>query len=168
MAENSNKEKPDKEKNALEKQRIELEIKERAWNISRWVKVVTPLLTPSMIAISILVSAYWYKTQWGLKIEQQRLETERQRQETITNLKREFASENNAVRIGATLALAEYPKEAIPVLIASLKEEDTAFVMAVKDSLKQIGKDAVVPLGNELKRLKEEIINYIFSENDSE
>lgn len=167
MAKKSKEKKPSErrptEKDILNKKRLELEIKERAWNVALMGKLVklAPLFTPLMLAVSILASVYWYTKQWNLQMEQQRLEAERQRQETITNLKREFASDNPAIRIGAALALADYPKEAVHVLISSLGEEDIAFTTTVKDSLRHVGNDALEPLANELKRLKEEAKNII-------
>lgn len=135
-----------------ENNRLSLEIDERNWNLSRLGKLVklAPLLT-------VLALGWWYKNQWNLHIEQQNFETERQRQLTITNLKREFTSENSAIRKGAILALAEYPKEALPLLIDSLGDEDTTFTKAVKQSIKQIGKEAIVPLAEELRRLQAEL-----------
>lgn len=155
-------------KKQQELERLGLEIKEREWNVSLVGKLVklAPLLTPCMLAISILASVYWYTKQWNLQIEQQRLETERQRQETITNFKRELASENPAIRIGAALALTNYPKEAIPVLIHSLSaikttnrelEEDKEFTQAVKASLTQIGTEVVTPLVSRLIGVQKEL-----------
>ncbi|OHB90870.1 MAG: hypothetical protein A3E19_07030 [Planctomycetes bacterium RIFCSPHIGHO2_12_FULL_52_36] len=156
----------DDKKDSSNKQRLELEIKERewnvSWNVSRLGKLVR--LAPLVTAFSIFIGIPLGMWQWHLQVKQQRLETERLRAEKIANLKREFASDNPAIRIGAALALADYPKESVPVLIFSLGainplagEEDTAFTNAVKTSLKQIGKDAISPLLEELKWINEEV-----------
>lgn len=159
-------------KKQQELERLGLKIKEGEWNVSWFGKLAKlgPFLTPVLLAISIIVSGWWYTKQWNLQIEQQRLETERQRQETITNLKREFASENPAIRVAAVLALADYPKEAIPVLTHSLGvtkttqieghpkiEEDTEFIQAIKASLRQIGPEAVTPSVEHLQYIQKEL-----------
>lgn len=159
MAKKSKEKKPSERKptgkDILNKKRLELEIIEREWNISLLGKLTRlgPFLTPSLLSISIIVTGWWYTKQWGL-------ESERQRQETVTNLKREFASGNSALRIVAVQAMATlFSKDAVPLLIASLEtikptEEDRPFIVAVKDSLKQIGKEAIVPLIKELKKVQ--------------
>lgn len=148
-------------KKQQELKRLGLEIKEREWNVSLLGKLVklAPLFTLLIFSIGVYVGI----KQWSLQVEQQRLETERLRTEKIANLKREFGSDSHALRIGAAYALAGYPKEAIPVLIANLgainptKEEDTTFTTVVKTSLKQIGKDAISPLLEELRWINEEV-----------
>lgn len=142
-------------KKQQELERLGLEIKERKWNVSWLCKSarLAPLVTALIIFFGTLVGV----GQWHLQVEQQRLETERLRTEKIANLKREFGSDSHALRIGAAYALAEYPKEAIHIFIESLKEENTVLTDAVKISLKQIGKDAVTPLTEELRNIQGEV-----------
>lgn len=152
------KDKPNIERPELETNKDDLEVDKLKLELKWWrVKVFAPYLTAIIIGLGYLGN--WYK-----EIEQRKLETERQRQETLTNRKREFASDNPSIRIAAALALSEYPKEAIQVLIHSLgtldphtKEEDIAFTTAIKTSLSQIGEDAIAPLIKELRRLQAEV-----------
>jgi len=145
----------------LEQKRLELEIREREWTLSGVGKLVrvAPFISVVLLAISIVGSTYWYVTQ-------ERLETERLRQETITNLKKEFADEDPKHRIGAAVALVDYPREAIALLTSSSSlgaidqttlREQAEFTNVVKDALRQIGKEAVSPLVRELKRIQMEI-----------
>lgn len=84
-------------------------------------------------------------------------------QQTIDNHLQQLSSDNLAIRIVAAQSLALYP-EVIPVLISSLgainlstKEENTQFTDVLKTSLRQIGKDALMPLLDELRRIQSEI-----------
>ena len=140
-----------------EQERLTLEIKERKWNVS-WVKFVH-LITP----IAFLFSVCWGIYTWRHQIDQQKSETKRLRQQTIDNHLQQFSSDNLAIRIVAARSLARYP-EVIPVLISSLgsinlstKEEETQFTDVLKTSLRQIGKDALMPLLDELRRIQSEI-----------
>lgn len=138
---------PSEPKEGLEGQKLDLEVKELRQKTAPWRFV--SIVVPSVTLLVMAIGAVW-------TIHQGRKE---HRLETITNLKREFASDNPAIRITAVHALADYQREAIPTLIASLGstklvqregqslvEEDTAFTSAVKGSLKEIGKVQYYPL----------------------
>ena len=149
------------EKERLEVQKLALEIQVLKEKLARRGKVarLIPIIAPSVVLLGLIVGASVILLNEG----------KRHRLEAITNLKRELASEDNAVRISAVRALADYPKEGIPTLIACLgrlkdsrqPEEDTAFTAAVSDSLRQIGKEAVYPLRNELYRIQDKLMRVI-------
>lgn len=143
----------------LNKRRLELEIKERDsnvwWNVSWLGKLVKlgPLIT-------IFVLGFWYLAQWNVQIKQQKLES-------VNSLIGQLTSENHPIRTRAARALADYPKEAIPILIYSLgsinpstKEEDTAFTSAAKWALRQISDKTSYPVAQdlivELRRVQKE------------
>ncbi|MDO8137629.1 MAG: hypothetical protein Q6354_08315, partial [Candidatus Brocadiales bacterium] len=157
------------EEPSLDQQKLDLEVKELRHKLSGWGKVerLAPAIAAFLAFIGAVVGA----------VLTFRSRNKELRLNTITNLKRELASENLAVRITAVHALADYPKEAVPTLIASLGstvkregssqvEEDTAFTSAVKDSLRQIGKKSVNPLINELRRIQGEIRDILISGKD--
>lgn len=159
-------EKPDKleSREVLGRRKLDLEVKELEQKLkpTGWSTIgrLVPIIVPSITLLGLIIGAVFTYTNEGKKY----------RLETITNLKRDFASENPAVRISAVYALADYPKEAIPILIGSLgntkavsgegqtqKKEDTDFTIAVKDSLMQIGQETMYPLIKKLKEIQKEI-----------
>lgn len=147
----------------LELRNLELEIREREWGISVWGKSVkfAPFLSVVVAVAGFLGSTYWY-------FEQQRTENLRLRQEAITSLKQDFASDSSVARVSAAVALADYPDEAL-LLLASASSlgsvnpvtgrEDFQFTNAVKDSLKQIGPASVTPLLRDVRRIQSEVKN---------
>ena len=138
----------DLEVKELEKrvQKLDQEVEQQERGRTGWGKVeylIPIIIIPSVTVAAVILGNYLTARSGGKK----------HRLETLTNLKKDIASENLAVRIAAVYALADYPKEAIPVLIHSLgrtksvqkegqsqPEEDTEFTTAVKDALLQIGK----------------------------
>ncbi len=159
-------EKPEKLESTevLGRRKLDLEVKELQQKLkpTGWSTIgrLVPIIVPSVTLLGLIIGAVFTYTNEGKKY----------RLETITNLKRDFASENPAVRISAVYALADYPKEAIPILIGSLgstkavsgegqtqKKEDTDFTIAVKDSLRQIGQETMYPLIKKLKEIQKEI-----------
>ena len=96
-------------------------------------------------------------------------EHNKRRQEIIINLKGDLAK-SDTLRSHAVQALADYPEEGLPAVIACLGstksvekegrlelEEDTAFNSTVKETLRRIGKKAVSPLIEDLSRRQVEI-----------
>ncbi|MFN3466256.1 MAG: pentapeptide repeat-containing protein [Candidatus Brocadiales bacterium] len=96
-------------------------------------------------------------------------EHSKRKQEIIINLKGDLAK-GDTLRSHAVQALANYPKEGLPAVIACLGstksvekegrlevEEDTAFTSTVKETLRRMGKDAVYPLIEDLSRRQVEI-----------
>ncbi len=96
-------------------------------------------------------------------------EHNKRKQEILINLKEDLAK-GDALRSHAVQALARYPKEGLPTIIACLEsarsiekegrlqlEEDTAFTSTVKETLRRMGKKAVYPLIEDLNRRQVEI-----------
>lgn len=162
---------PLQEEDSLEKQKLILEIQELRGKATGWNRVerLASILAPSLTLLGLIIGAIVILVN----------ARNRRRLETITNLKKDLASENTAIRVASAHALADYPREALPLLIASLSntktaagnpveemEEDHAHTAAVKDSLRQIGKMALVPLIKELQRLDGSIKSAIQTSDD--
>ncbi|HLA37492.1 MAG TPA: pentapeptide repeat-containing protein [Candidatus Brocadiales bacterium] len=143
------------QKLSLEVHKLNLEVQELKEKFTRRRKIsrLVPIIVPSIALLGLIIGASVIFLNEG----------KRHRLEAITNLKRELASEHNAVRIGAVRALADYPKEGLPTLIAclgstKLKEGQPEFASAVRASLRHVGKEAVYPLRNELYRIQDELL----------
>lgn len=143
----------------------ELKEKELKWNVSMMGKAAKlgSFIGGIALACSIIGTAIYSVLQYKAETKRhEELMTEQmkwRRQETVTELKKELFSDSPGLRIGAASALADYSEEPIPLLIYCLREEVKLFTNAIKDSLKQIGKDTIGPLIVELKALRTEIIN---------
>ena len=133
--------------------RLELEMRERKWNLSYKGILIkaAPFISILALGIGFLVQWQMHTKQAELQTRQQMVETERKRQDSITQLKRELGDENIAISRAAARALTSYPEEAIPVLITTLRVDDLGLVLSAQRSLRHIGKDAIVPLANELR-----------------
>lgn len=143
------------EKERLEVQKLRLEVQELKEKFTgrRKIARLVPIIALSVTLLGLIIGASVTLLNEG----------KRHRLEVITNLKRELASTNDAVRISAVRALADYPKEGLPTLIAclgstKLTEGQPEFASAVRASLRHVGKEAVYPLRNELYRIQDELL----------
>ncbi len=131
-------------------------------NIVRFIPIIASAITLVGLIIGATVTLY--------------NENQRRKLEIITYLKRDLASTNHVTRQIAYRALADYPKEAIPILLAGLGstekdgegnlKEDTVCTSAAASSLRQLREKAVKPLAEELTRLKTEIMKPLLKGKD--
>ena len=115
-----------------------------------------------ILAISAIFAIFWYLSQ-----------SEQRSQERFRILLNEFADNDRWICKSAAENLAkDYPKEASKIFVHRLaKEEDRVFSKDLTNYIEQIGKDAILPLVDELKQLQKKIdllqIEFLLSEEKS-
>ncbi len=117
----------------------------------KFIKFAQPVCAV-ILALSALLAGGWYFYQWFSQ-------REIKRQETYRNLLNEFDSDDPLIRKSAAkILIKRYPEDASKKFTKKLKaEEDQVLVNELMDYIRQIGKDAIIPLRDELKQLQKEL-----------
>lgn len=159
-------------KAALQMKRLNMEIEERKFNLSRLGRLekVGVFIGPLILAASIGVSAFIFMNQWDRETEQLINMEGRQRDDTIADLMTKLDSHKVNERAYATKTIIKY-EEAIPLLIEVIStpgETDSKAVKAAKKSLVDMRYDPLKQLVTALELLKQEIINEVFPDLEPE